>query len=135
MIALAFPLTISPGGSVASTTNYDQIVRQQVLAALMTNNGERIFQPQWGCNLQAMIHDPSDELVRMDMASQIKERLKDLVPRAIIQSVKMETDSDPSTVRITIIYRASLYDTDKVMDVSLNPSGLVNRQALLTAGQ
>ena len=62
-------------------------MRGQVIDALMTNLGERVFRPRYGCDIQAALFDPTDELVRRDAAGQIKNRLEQLVTRAIVRSV------------------------------------------------
>ena len=69
--ALTFPFRIVPGGTLATTSRYEEIVRAQVIDGLMTNLGERVMRPNYGCDIQAALFDPSDELVRLDAASQI----------------------------------------------------------------
>ena len=85
MRALQYFFQTNKFGGLMETSDYAQIVRGQVIDALMTNLGERVFRPRYGCDIQAMLFDPSDELVRRDAAGMIKKRLEQLVPRAIIR--------------------------------------------------
>jgi phage baseplate assembly protein W len=132
MKALMFPFRLDPRGVFAATTNYNEIVRGQVIDALMTNLGERQYRPRYGCDIQAALFDPTDELVRADTASIIKSRLEQLVTRALIRNVSI-AEGTPGTVVITIVYRASLYATDTTVAVPV-ASEFLNRQQAITQG-
>jgi phage baseplate assembly protein W len=133
--ALLFPFSLAPGGKLAETTEYAQIVRGQIIDALMTNFGERVFRPRYGCDIQAALFDPSDELVRKDAAAQIKNRLEQLVTRAIIRSVVITSaDPEPGSVTVSVIYRPALYATDAVIAVPV-ASEFLNRQRAIPIGE
>jgi len=130
MRALMFPFRLDPRGTMATTTNYAEIVRGQVIDALMTNLGERQYRPRYGCDIQAALFDPTDELVRADAASMIKQRLEQLVTRAIVRKVAVDPGT-PGTVVITIVYRASLYATDTEVTVPVSSEFLNRQQAII----
>jgi phage baseplate assembly protein W len=116
MIAFDFPFRVALNGQIATAPDYAHIVRAQVIDAVMTNLGERVFRPRYGCDFQAALFDPSDELVRKDAASQVKQKLSQLVTRALVRSVTCEL-GDPGSVVFTIMYRPSLYATDTVLAI------------------
>jgi phage baseplate assembly protein W len=128
--AIDFPFRLDSNGSLALCPSYPHVVRSQVIDAVMTNLGERVFRPRYGCDFQAALFDPSDELVREDAASMIKTRLSSLVTRAIVRSVTIEL-GDPGTVIITILYRPSLYATDTVLALPV-ASEFIARQHEIT---
>jgi phage baseplate assembly protein W len=133
MKAIQFPFQLGADGKVAGTADVAQIVRGQVIDALMTNLGERVFRPRYGCDIQAALFDPIDELERRDAASRIKSRLEQLVTRAIIRAVTLEGNTpEPGAVLVTIVYRPSLYSTDTSIAVPLASEFLTRQQ--LTAG-
>lgn len=144
MKAIDFPFRLAPGGSIALTPSYDHVVRAQVIDAVMTNLGERVMRPRYGCDFQAALFDPTDELVRRDAAAMIKTRLQQLVTRAIIRSVYVEIGNTPqsitydpiapSSVVVTIVYRANLYATDTVLAVPV-ASEFIARQQAIQEGQ
>ena len=134
MRALLFPFSLAPGGKISETTDYAQIVRGQVIDALMTNLGERVMRPRYGCDIQSALFDPSDELVRRDAAGQIKQRLEQLVTRAIVRSVILTSnDPEPGYVTIKVVYRPALYATDAEIAVPL-ASEFLNRQQAIPIG-
>jgi uncharacterized protein len=133
--AILYPFSLAPGGKLADTSDYAQIVRGQVIDALMTNLGERVFRPRYGCDIQAALFDPSDELVRRDAAGQIKHRLEQLVTRAIIRSVTVTAaDPEPGYVTVKVVYRPALYATDAEIAVPV-ASEYLNRQRAIPIGE
>ena len=80
--------------------------------------------PDWGCNIQAVLYDPSSALERFDTASYIRDRLIHMVPRAIIKSVKVDVaDSEPNVVYIEILYKSSSYSPEASIAVNLDLGG------------
>jgi phage baseplate assembly protein W len=87
------------GGRVPVTQDYGQIVRQQIVDALVTNAKERVMRPDYGADIQSLLFDGADSLVRADVASTVKERLGILVPRATIKSVTLITEPTELSIR------------------------------------
>lgn len=137
MRAIRFPFQLTPTGRIQENLSYDDLVRGQVIDALMTNQGERVMRPRYGCDVQSSLFDPQDELVRKDTGALLKRRLEQFVTRAIIRSVsvdiagKGQTDTvfgvGDTMVVITVVYRSALYSTDTTL-VLPTSSEFVRRQ-------
>lgn len=132
MRALGYPFQFIPKG-LSSTTSYETIVRAQVIDALMTNSGERVMRPRYGCDIQAALFDPTDELERNDAASQIETRLRDLVPRALVEGVTI-TAGDEGEVYINVAFRSTPYSDASTLVVPVSSSNFSTTQAALQAG-
>ena len=132
MRAIQFPFHLNAAGKLQEITSYPDLVRGQVIDALMTNLGERVMRPRYGCDVQAALFDPTDELMRRDAASYLKTRLEQFVSRAIIREVAVEEGSPGVTV-ITVVYRASLYATDIRLTVPIS-SEYLRRQLEVELG-
>jgi phage baseplate assembly protein W len=129
MRSLNFPFALNNSGSVSETSTYEEVVRGQVVDALMTNQGERVFRGRYGCDLQAALFDPSDELVRRDAASTIKAKLESLVVRCIVRSCTITLDT-PGQVDITIVYRPSLFASDVSVTIPTSSEFLARQNIL-----
>lgn len=139
MKALAFPFRLDVDGGLATTTDYSQVVRGQVIDALMTNLGERKMRPRYGCDVQAALFDPSEELERTDAAGLLKGKLSALVPRAMVRSVRIDVPAPGKTtsfvgqtggegeVIISILYRPTPYAEDVNLAIPV-ASEYLNRQ-------
>lgn len=113
MKALSMPFRIGTTGSIEMTQDYRHIVQYQVIDTLMTNRGERVMRPTYGCDFQNSLFEPSDLLVRQDLAGQIRDKLTLLCPRAIVSKVKVEPLYNmPNIVEVQVTYRTSAYDSD-----------------------
>lgn len=120
MIAFSVPLHLTQGNP-SITENYDKIVRDQLIDALATNQGERVMHPDWGCDIQSMLYDPSSALERQDTAAYIRDRLTHLVPRAIIKSVMVDVAiGKPNVVYIDVKYKTSSYSPESSVSVALD---------------
>lgn len=121
MQAIKFPFSVSNGRTVQGTSSYDEIVRGQVIDALMTNQGDRVFRADYGCDIQSALFDPSDELVRADAATYIKEKLQRYVPRCVVSTVRIESpDDEPGVIYISVVYRTSVYQSDQTLKVPVS---------------
>lgn len=120
MKAFDVPLSIV-NGTLAFTDSYDRIVRNQVIDALTTNQGERVMHPDWGCDIQSMLFDPSDSLERQDTAAYVRDRLIQFVPRSFINSVGVNVaDATPNLVYIDVRYKSSSYMPASTVTVGLD---------------
>ena len=120
-VAINFPFTLGMDGAIKLCNSYEQVVRAQVIDALMTNQGERVMRPKHGCDIQSAVFDPSDELVRHDAGSLIRSRLEDHVPRCIVRNIRVFVpDSQPNMVVIDILYRPSQYATDQSITIPMS---------------
>ena len=129
--ALKMPFDLTLNLSIGTTSWYEEIVRYQVIDALMTNQGERIYRPEYGCDIQSALFDPSDVLVRSDAANYIKGRLQGLVPRAIIETVVIESpDNEPGVVYVNVEYRVSAFQDSTSLQVQLSSEFLRRSQTV-----
>jgi phage baseplate assembly protein W len=121
MKSLRFPFTVASGRTLQTTSEYEEIVRGQVIDALMTNQAERVFRGEYGCDVQAALFDPSDALVRADAAGYVKDRLQRFVPRCVVTSVTIESpDNEPGVIYISVVYRTSVYRNDQTLRVPVS---------------
>jgi phage baseplate assembly protein W len=120
MKAFDIPLSIV-NGSFKVTENYDRVVRNQVIDALTTNAGERVMRPDWGCDVQSFLFDPSDSLERQDTASYVRDRLIQFVPRSFIKEASVNvSETEPNVVLIDVKYKSSSYMPTSSVTVGLD---------------
>lgn len=107
MKALAIPFRLA-NGTIATTQNYDDIVRWQVLDAAATNLNERIMRPEWGVNARDYLFRPGDAMEHSDAAAVVKQRVTTMVPRATVSTVTVvDSDLQHNLVEIEIRYKAA----------------------------
>jgi len=136
MRAISFPFRLTNSKGVAVSATYEEIVRGQVIDALMTNQGERVMRPRYGCDIQAALFDPRDELVRNDAAGVIRKRLEDFVPRCIVRSIEVQAPVDSTVLYVNIVYKPSVLAADVTLTVPLDAgSSFFYEHARMTPGE
>lgn len=116
MIALKFPFQLDIHGHFATVDTYPEVVRGQLIDALMTNWNERVMRPHYGCNVEAALFDPTEELVRVDAANQVIDRAKAYAPRAVVRSVRFSIDDrNVGTVWVDVLYSAGAFDEARAL--------------------
>lgn len=130
MIAFSAPFRILSGTPVP-TSDYEKIVRDQLIDAITTNQGERVMRPDYGCDIQSILFDPSSSLERNDAAGYLRDRLIHLVQRALIKDVRVDvSESQPNVVYIDVRYRTSNFSPESSVAVALETANATTEAAV-----
>ena len=93
------------------TDDYPTIVQQQVVDAVITNWRERVMQPTYGCDVANILFDPSNAVMRSDVASQIFQKLTILCPRAKVAGVTLTLDDNATNlIKINVTFSSQFID-------------------------
>ena len=91
------------GGDLAKTTN-ENSVSQSIKNLILTNSGERPFQPYIGTNVYNLLFEPNFT----DSADLVEKLIRNCIennePRAIIQEIIFPEQRDEYSIEITIVY-------------------------------
>jgi len=87
---LAFPFRIGEEG--AATAERSAHVRQQIEQVLFTNPGERVFRPEFGAGIEALVFEPNDSA----LAAVTRKRLASTLAEALTGEV------DPRSLTVTV---------------------------------
>lgn len=129
-VAILVPFQITGNGGVARAVGENAVLRQQLLGMLMTNGGERIMFPKFGCNILGQIFDPIEELVSKSTADDIAEQLRTISSLLAIGQVRFEQDpNDIAGVLLIVPY--SVNNTAALLKVKVL-NGLLTDQDPLT---
>lgn len=87
---MSFPLRITAAG--AATSGRRAHVREQIEQVLFTDPGERVFRPEFGAGIRALIFEPNGSV----LAEILRKRLTDSLGDALLGEV------DPKTLQIDV---------------------------------
>lgn len=97
-------LTLHPvTGTLTRVTNEDA-VRQSLKNLVMTNLGERLFQPQIGSDLRRALFEPNDTVTATNIAFFIRQTIKANEPRAVLLDVIVNPRPDSYAFDVSIIF-------------------------------
>ena len=77
-------------------------VKNSVTNLLLTNFGDRPFQPQVGTNITALLFEPADEFTAQSLKIEIKSCLERFEPRANGVKVQVLNDEDRNRYAVTV---------------------------------
>lgn len=97
-------LTPHPITKDLSRVRNDQSVKQSIKNLILTNYGERLFQPQIGSNVMRSLFEPNDDLLRDDIEDSIRRTIEFNEPRAQVVAVDIIQVPDQYTISINIVF-------------------------------
>ena len=109
-VALGIDLPMIAGAGAAFKLNYMSIDQAVANAKnlILTDRGERVTLPEFGCNLKSILFDPIDESINENLEKIIKESFDYWLPYIFINNV--DVTNNPDTNRINILLTISLQD-------------------------
>jgi len=72
---LAFPFRIGTDGRTVPPANDSDHVRDEILQLLLTNPGERLFQPAFGGGVRRLVFEPTSDVLKGVTKARITEAL------------------------------------------------------------
>lgn len=82
----------------------DDAVRQAVKNLVLTNFGERLFQPAIGCNVSRSLFEPSDDFMINDMRLAIIDTISYNEPRVIVNNVDIFPSRQGDKITVNIVF-------------------------------
>ena len=81
-----YPIVETPKGYFATQSGVRQI-RSDLLALILTNQGERIMLPNFGCDLRRFLFEPGDTTLIAQVRAKIIQQLNLWEPRVVINDI------------------------------------------------
>lgn len=100
-----FPPTFSRGIDSVEMISDETDVHSSIEILLATTIGERIMQPDYGCNLKDMLFEPLDENLRTYFKKKIEQAILLFEPRVILDDIGFEVRNLQGTILINLNYR------------------------------
>ena len=82
----------------------DTAIARSIRNLVLTNPGERFFNPNLGSRVYESLFDNVDEISAASIKDEIEETIINYEPRVKLQSVKVNPDYDNHTFDVTLIY-------------------------------
>lgn len=103
---------------LARKTN-EEAVKESILNLVLTNRGERFFQPNLGCDVKHMLFEHISDFNSITIEEMIKETIEKYEPRANVIGVKAYSDQPGNAVKLSITFNTSNSEDDIVLTTTL----------------
>jgi len=100
----------------------DDAVVQQIRDIIFTQKGEKLFQPDTGCNIGDFLHGSVNRLNAMSIKDIIYDNINNQVEDIIIteSDIIVNTDRDAGAYNITIKYRENELQEETELNFSIS---------------
>jgi phage baseplate assembly protein W len=101
-----------------TTTTTKEQVKSNLVNYILTDKGERFFDPMFGGNLRASLFQPDTDFD--NVAARLETEIYAYVPNIIIRNISIKKFSDENAVNIILDYSINNQDDNLVINVSTN---------------
>ena len=89
-INISFPLRDDPKGKFLHMNDISEdAIKADIVHLLLTNKGERLYQPSFGANLRRYIFEPNQSKVHADIKTEIQTAISDFIPNLQVDSIEL----------------------------------------------
>jgi uncharacterized protein len=102
--SIAHPIGVDAGlGRLAEERDYPQHVAEMVRQVLLTNPGERINRPDFGCGIRRMLFDPNSEAAANLLQASVMQAL-DTWLGSVIKTQSVTATATGETLTVSVAY-------------------------------
>jgi phage baseplate assembly protein W len=109
-IGVSLPFN-GPSGPFNKTYSTKDQTKSSLINLLLTNKSERLFNPQFGCDLQKVLFEGIDSDSTVLIESLITTNINYFIPEITIQQITVNNDEDHNTISITVTYYLTISGT------------------------
>jgi phage baseplate assembly protein W len=117
--SIRYPMAIDAGlGSVTDEDDYPSHVEQMIKQVLLTNPGERINRPDFGCGLRRMVFAPNSDAA----ATLLKVTILQALDRWLSSAIKVDdvtVTSESETLSVSLRYVLKTRGERRYLNVSV----------------
>jgi hypothetical protein len=101
---MRFPFHISEDGRPETPADLPDHVRSEVIQLLLTNPGERLFQPSFGAGLKRLVFEANDDVSAALARARITKALSFWLGERL-EVRQLETSADETTLSVDLVYQ------------------------------
>ena len=104
---LAFSMFANPmNGDIGKSTGATA-VKRAIVGILKTNFNERMFQPEFGSNIRALLFEPMNPITEQRMKTEVEEAVKRHEPRAQVIGITVKAQEEQNRYLVNILFNVS----------------------------
>ena len=109
-----------PGRADVARVVNENAVKQSIKNLLMTDRGERLFQPDIGCDIRGSLFENIDANTVLILKENIKTTIKTYEPRCICKKVVVQANIDQNIIRVTVLFTVINSNKDSSLTIDLS---------------
>lgn len=109
-----------PGREDIARRVNEQAVRDSIKNLVLTDRGERLFQPDIGCDIRGSLFENIDQNTILILKENIKSTIRQYEPRCIVKDIIVNANIDRHEVFVKIIF--SVINTNRNLSLTIDLS-------------
>ena len=109
-----------PGREDIARRVNEQAVRDSIKNLVLTDRGERLFQPDIGCDIRGSLFENIDQNTVLILKENIKSTIRQYEPRCIVKDIVVNANIDRHEVFVKIIF--SVINTNRNLSLTIDLS-------------
>ena len=93
-------------GDVGKKTGADA-VKSAIVAVLKTNHNERMFQPEFGSNIRALLFEQMNPITEQRMKTEVENAIRNHEPRAEVLGITVDRQEEQNRYLVSILFNIS----------------------------
>ena len=82
-------------------------VKSAIVAVLKTNHNERMFQPEFGSNIRALLFEQMNPITEQRMKTEVENAIRNHEPRAEILGITVTGQEEQNRYLVSILFNVS----------------------------
>lgn len=107
-----------------TTTTTKEQVKSNLINYVLTNRGERFFNPEFGGDIRRSLFEQNDDSSFDDLITRLENDIPLYIPNIILQSIDIRREPDYNLVNIIINYQIN-QDNEQIV-INIQTKGLIN---------
>ena len=103
-LGITYPLQLGNNGYFENTTDVITQIKTNLRNLLMTQRGERMFQPNFGCDLPLVIFEPQTDDGLADITAIIQTAVQNWMPFVRVNGVLVKRSEDTNAIAVSISF-------------------------------
>jgi len=109
-----------PGREDIARRINEQAVRDSIRNLVLTDRGERLFQPDIGCDIRGSLFENIDQNTILILKENIKSTIRQYEPRCIVKDIIVNANIDRHEVFVKIIF--SVINSNRNLSLTIDLS-------------
>ena len=118
--ALGFSLPLSGPAVFNPTFTTKEVVRTNLINYLLTNRGERVFRPNFGADLRALLWEGINDGSTSALEARIRDNINSQFPTIEIKKINFDNQPDQNTVNFILDYVVRNIGTEDQINIALS---------------
>jgi len=109
-VGVSLPFTKGNNGYFAVTYTTKEQIKSDLKNLILTNRGERVMQPEFGCNLRQALFEQIDEGEGAFIQNEIESQIQRWLPFVIVNNIVVDSDAnskDNNRISVKLDYTLS----------------------------